>query len=169
MGTNLNARQFRQLCDAPRTVYLAFDADSNGSGQQAAQSLVCRLSEQGVNVRTVALPATAMIRTVSSSRAAMRFSSSRYWRRRKDDLPRGSQALPQPSCDARIGIVEQATSREIDWINQYLDYEKPFAVWPTIPCELMRTNCCTFSAGRESVHHTDAVAKDALTETTLLD
>jgi DNA primase len=56
LGTNLNARQFRQLCDGARTVYLAFDADGNGSGQQAAQSLVCRLGEQGVNVRTVALP-----------------------------------------------------------------------------------------------------------------
>lgn len=56
LGTNLNARQFRQLCDSPRTVYLAFDADTNGSGQQAAQSLGCRLTAQGVNVRTVALP-----------------------------------------------------------------------------------------------------------------
>jgi len=56
MGTNLNARQFRQLCDGARTVYLAFDADTNGSGQQAAQSLVSRLAEHGVNVRTVALP-----------------------------------------------------------------------------------------------------------------
>jgi len=56
LGINLNARQFRQLCDGPRTVYLAFDADSNGSGQQAAQSLACRLTGQGVNVRTVALP-----------------------------------------------------------------------------------------------------------------
>ena len=56
LGTNLNARQFRQLCDGARTVYLAFDADSNGSGQQAAQSLVGRLGEQGINVRTVALP-----------------------------------------------------------------------------------------------------------------
>ncbi len=56
LGTNLNARQFRQLCDGPRTVYLAFDTDRNGSGQQAAQSLACRLTEQGVNVRTVALP-----------------------------------------------------------------------------------------------------------------
>jgi len=56
MGTNLNARQFRQLCDGPRTVYLAFDADTNGSGQQAAQSLVSRLAEHGVKVRTVALP-----------------------------------------------------------------------------------------------------------------
>jgi DNA primase len=56
LGTNLNARQFRQLCDGPRTVYLAFDADRNGSGQRAAQSLACRLTEQGVNVRTVVLP-----------------------------------------------------------------------------------------------------------------
>jgi DNA primase len=56
MGTNLNARQFRQLCDGPRTIYLAFDADRNGSGQLAAQSLVRRLAKQAVNVRTVALP-----------------------------------------------------------------------------------------------------------------
>src|SRR6059058_4924981 len=56
LGTNLNARQFRQLCDGLRTVYLAFDIDSNGSGQQAAQALALRLAEQGVNVRTVALP-----------------------------------------------------------------------------------------------------------------
>jgi DNA primase len=56
LGTNLNARQFRQLCDGPRTVYLAFDSDSNGSGQQAARSLACRLTERRVNVRIVALP-----------------------------------------------------------------------------------------------------------------
>ena len=56
MGNHLNARQFRQLCDGMRIVYLVFDADSNGSGQQAAQSLACRLREQGVDVRTVSLP-----------------------------------------------------------------------------------------------------------------
>jgi DNA primase len=56
MGINLNARQFRQLCDGARTVYLAFDGDRNDSGQRAAQSLACRLTEQGINVRTVALP-----------------------------------------------------------------------------------------------------------------
>ena len=56
MGTNLNVRQFRQLCNGTRTVYLAFDTDRNGSGQQVAQSLACRLNEQDVNVRTVALP-----------------------------------------------------------------------------------------------------------------
>jgi DNA primase len=56
MGNHLNVHQYRQLCDRPRTVYLAFDADTNGSGQQAAQSLACRLREQGINVRRVSLP-----------------------------------------------------------------------------------------------------------------
>ena len=56
MGNHLNVRQYRQLCDRPRTVYLAFDADVNGSGQKAAQSLACRLTEQGIHVRTVSLP-----------------------------------------------------------------------------------------------------------------
>jgi DNA primase len=56
MGNHLNLRQHRQLCDRPRTVYLAFDADKNGSGQQAAQSLACRLREQDMNVRRVSLP-----------------------------------------------------------------------------------------------------------------
>jgi DNA primase len=46
----------RQLCDGPRTVYLAFDADQNGSGQRAAQSLAYRLTEHGVSAHTVSLP-----------------------------------------------------------------------------------------------------------------
>jgi DNA primase len=37
-------------------VYVAFDADKNGSGQQAAQSLARRLKEQGIVVRRVSLP-----------------------------------------------------------------------------------------------------------------
>jgi DNA primase len=56
MGTHLNHHQLRQLFDCHRTVYLAFDADTNGSGQQAAQSLADRLREQGMNVRNVSLP-----------------------------------------------------------------------------------------------------------------
>ena len=56
MGNHLNAYQFRQLCDSTRTVYLTFDADSNGSGQQAAQWLAYRLKEQGLTVRRVSLP-----------------------------------------------------------------------------------------------------------------
>ena len=56
MGNHLNVRKYRQLCDRPRTVYIAFDADRNRSGQQAAQSLACRLREQDINVRRVSLP-----------------------------------------------------------------------------------------------------------------
>jgi DNA primase len=56
MGNHLNAHQYRQLCDSRRTVYLAFDTDPNGSGQQAAQALACRLTERGITVRRVALP-----------------------------------------------------------------------------------------------------------------
>jgi DNA primase len=56
LGTQLNALQFRQLCDGPRTVYLAFDADGNGSGQQAAQALSQSLQERGISTRLVSLP-----------------------------------------------------------------------------------------------------------------
>jgi DNA primase len=56
MGTHLNTYQFRQLCDGPRTVYLTWDDDSNGSGQQAAQDLAGRLREHGLNARRVGLP-----------------------------------------------------------------------------------------------------------------
>ena len=56
LGTNLNARQFRQLCDGTRTVYLTFDADANGSGQQAALHLASRLRKHGLSARIVSLP-----------------------------------------------------------------------------------------------------------------
>jgi len=56
LGAHLNARQFRQLCARPRTVYLAFDADANGSGPQAAQCLSRSLRERGITARLVWLP-----------------------------------------------------------------------------------------------------------------
>ncbi|HEY6270391.1 MAG TPA: toprim domain-containing protein [Terriglobales bacterium] len=55
-GTHLNPSQFRQLCDQPRTVYLAFDVDANDSGQQASQALAHRLRAQGIPARRVLLP-----------------------------------------------------------------------------------------------------------------
>src|SRR5688572_29334332 len=64
-------------------------------------------------------------------------------------------------------IVEQATGREVDWINQYLDYEMVHrladATLRTYAHELLH-----FLRWWDSVHHTDVIAKDALTETTLL-
>jgi DNA primase len=56
LGTHLNAHQFRELCIGPRTVYVAFDADANGSGQQAAQSLAKRLRAQGLTALILNLP-----------------------------------------------------------------------------------------------------------------
>jgi DNA primase len=56
LGTHLNAGQFQQLCDRPRTIYLVFDVDAHGSGQQAAQQLAHRLRAQGLATRRVFLP-----------------------------------------------------------------------------------------------------------------
>jgi len=57
LGSHLNARQLRQLCDGVRrTVYLAFDSDANGSGQEAAQRLSRRLLQQGAAALRVQLP-----------------------------------------------------------------------------------------------------------------
>ncbi len=56
LGTHLTAGQFQQLCDGPRTVYLAFDVDDNGSGQHAARELTDRLRGQGITTRRVLLP-----------------------------------------------------------------------------------------------------------------
>jgi DNA primase len=56
LGSHLNARQLRQLCDGPRTVYVTFDADHNGSGQQAAKCLSQSLRERGITTRRVFLP-----------------------------------------------------------------------------------------------------------------
>ena len=56
LGAHLNTYQFRQLCDRPRTVFLTFDVDANGSGQQASQQLAQRLRAQGIAARRVLLP-----------------------------------------------------------------------------------------------------------------
>jgi DNA primase len=56
LGTHLNVRQFRQLCERPRTVYLTFDADCNGSGQHSAQDLARTLRQRGLTVHLVSLP-----------------------------------------------------------------------------------------------------------------
>jgi len=56
LGAHLNASQFRQLCKGPRTVYLTFDVDANGSGQQASLQLAHRLRAQGITTRRVLLP-----------------------------------------------------------------------------------------------------------------
>jgi DNA primase len=56
LGTQLNVRQLQQLCDAPRTICIAFDSDRNGSGQRAAARLGQTLRERNLQVRIVHLP-----------------------------------------------------------------------------------------------------------------
>jgi DNA primase len=57
LGTGLNSAQWHQLCDgASRTVFLAFDSDTNGTGQRAAGQLAQRLRTHGVAALPVALP-----------------------------------------------------------------------------------------------------------------
>jgi DNA primase catalytic core len=55
LGTHLNTYQFQQRCDRPRTIYLTFDVDANGSGQQASQQLADRLRARGISTRRVLL------------------------------------------------------------------------------------------------------------------
>ena len=58
LGAGLNTTQLHQLCDgAVRTVYLAFDADANGSGPRAARQLTQRLRSLGVEAFPIDLPA----------------------------------------------------------------------------------------------------------------
>jgi DNA primase len=56
LGIHLNADQLQQLCQGPRTVYLTFDVDANGSGQQASQRLAHRLQALGIAARRILLP-----------------------------------------------------------------------------------------------------------------
>ena len=65
-------------------------------------------------------------------------------------------------------IVEQTTGREIDWINRYLDYESLRRLADTT-LRSYAHELLHFLRWWESVHHTDVVTKDALTESTLLD
>ena len=65
-------------------------------------------------------------------------------------------------------VVEKTTGREIGWINQYLDYE----TLRRLTDNTLRSyahELLHFLRWWESVYHTDAVSKDSLTESILLD
>lgn len=81
------------------------------------------------------------------------------------------RVVSKPSSNharCRYRIVEQSTGREVGWINQYLDCQTLRRLADTT----LRTyahELLHFLRWWESVHHTDAVTKDTLSETTLLD
>lgn len=57
VGTHLNQGQFAQLCQRrDRQVWVVFDCDANGAGQQAALALAQRLEIAGLLSRLVQLP-----------------------------------------------------------------------------------------------------------------
>ena len=81
------------------------------------------------------------------------------------------RVLHQPSTNqtrSPYRVIVQATGREIDWINQYLDYE----TLRRLADNTLRSyahELLHFLRWWESVHHTDVIAEGALTESTLLD
>jgi hypothetical protein len=65
-------------------------------------------------------------------------------------------------------VVVQATCREIDWINQYLDHETIRRL-ADHTLQSYANELLYFLRWWESVHSTDAITEDTLTESTLLD
>ena len=65
-------------------------------------------------------------------------------------------------------IVEQTTGREVEWVNRYLDYECLRRV-ADLTLRSYAQHLLHFLRWWESVHHTDVIVGEALTESTLLD
>ena len=65
-------------------------------------------------------------------------------------------------------VIEQTTPREVEWINRYLDYECLRRV-ADLTLRSYAQHLLHFIRWWESVHHTDVLTEDALTESTLLD
>jgi integrase/recombinase XerD len=65
-------------------------------------------------------------------------------------------------------VIEQTTPREVEWINRYLDYECLRRV-ADLTLRSYAQHLLHFIRWWESVHHTDVIAENALTESTLLD
>ena len=77
---------------------------------------------------------------------------------------------PQTSNQAQspVRVVEQTTSREVGWINRYLDREYVRRLADT-NLRIYAHNLLHFVRWWESVHHTGDVGEGDLTESTLLD
>jgi hypothetical protein len=99
---------------------LALDADANGSGPSAAQSLSCRLREQGRNVRTVRLPVghhpNSFFVQGGDGDQFQALLEARSIMRLHVVYLEGSTNGHSP-----VRVVEPPTGREVGWINRYLD------------------------------------------------
>jgi integrase len=81
------------------------------------------------------------------------------------------RVVHQPTANhahSAFRVVEQTTGREVDWVNRYLDLECLRRV-ADLTLRSYAQHLLHFIRWWESIHHTDAIAEDALTESTLLD
>jgi integrase/recombinase XerD len=81
------------------------------------------------------------------------------------------RVVHQPTANharSAFRVVEQTTGREVEWINRYLDLECLRRV-ADLTLRSYAQHLLHFLRWWESVHHTDAIAEDALTESTLLE
>jgi hypothetical protein len=72
------------------------------------------------------------------------------------------------NAQSPVRVVEQTTGREIGWINRYLDREYVRRLADK-SLRIYAHNLLHFVRWWESVHHTDDIAENDLTESTLLD
>ena len=117
--------QFRQLCDGPRTVYLAFDADANGSGQQAAQCL----SRQSPGARHALRSSGLTARRPRSQQLLRpgrrcRISFSACWRRLCHEIPRDSTASRSRKRPQPVSRSFKHNGGEVEWVNHFLDQQR---------------------------------------------
>jgi integrase/recombinase XerD len=81
------------------------------------------------------------------------------------------RVVHQPTANharSAFRVVEQTTGREVEWVNRYLDLECLRRV-ADLTLRSYAQHLLHFIRWWESVHHTDAIAEDSLTESTLLD
>ena len=81
------------------------------------------------------------------------------------------RVVHQPTANrarSAFRVVEQTTGREVDWVNRYLDYECLRRV-ADLTLRSYAQHLLHFLRWWESVHHTDVIVLEALTESTLLD
>jgi hypothetical protein len=86
-----------------------------------------------------------------------RASSNLFWR-----------PLSPPSAHSPARVVEQATGREIGWINRYLDREYVRRLGDKT-LRIYAYNLLHFVRWWDSIHHTGKVREADLTEATLRD
>jgi integrase len=76
--------------------------------------------------------------------------------------------LPTPNQARSAFRIVETTGREVDWVNRYLDYEC-LRRMADLTLRSYAQHLLHFLRWWESVHHTDVIVPEALTESTLLD